>query len=78
MVLEPYCFLIVGMVTRIYTCDQISQNYTWKRMNRRGRRGRGIEEEGQQGGEGEKRMGGEEECHVNTDKVFPGFDNIVR
>lgn len=47
-------------------------------MNRRGRRGRGIEEEGQQGGEGEKRMGGEEECHVNTDKVFPGFDNIVR
>ena len=46
-------------------------------MNRRGRRGRGIEEEGQQGGEGEKRMGGEE-CHVNTDKVFPGFDNIVR
>lgn len=74
MVLEQFCFLIVGMVTRIYTCDQISQNYTRKRMNRRGRRGRGIKE-WQQGGEGEKRMGGEE-CMLTLTKAEQGLSWI--
>ena len=56
------------MVTRIYTCDQISQNYTWKIISIRGRRGRGIEEEGEQGGEGEKKIGGGEECMLTLIK----------
>lgn len=44
-------------------------------MNRRGRRGRGIEEEGQQGGEGEKRMGGEE-CMLTLTKAEQGLSWI--
>lgn len=43
-------------------------------MNRRGRRGRGIEE-GQQGGEGEKRMGGEE-CMLTLTKAEQGLSWI--
>lgn len=60
-------FLIVGMVTWIYTHDKILQSYTPKRKRRRKGEGRRGGEEG--GREGEREGRGRRNKHVRTDEV---------